>query len=89
MGRERQGRGDRSDVPHGGRLCLPGLEVPEGTGRVQIAMQWHGPFRPALRAFRLSSEPWLFTVDARGRIAARLEGSFGIAEFRAAVEAAL
>jgi hypothetical protein len=46
-------------------------------------------FRPALRAFGLSSEPWLFTVDARGRIAARLEGSFGLAEFRAAVEAAL
>lgn len=45
--------------------------------------------RPQLRAFGLPTEPWLFTVDADGRVAARLEGSFGVAEFRAAVEAAL
>lgn len=45
--------------------------------------------RPPLRAFNLHSEPWLFTVDARGRVAARLEGAFGVNEFRRAVEAAL
>lgn len=45
--------------------------------------------RPPLRAFNLRTEPWLFTIDADGRVAARLEGSFGIDEFRAAVEAAL
>ena len=30
--------------------------------------------RPPLRAFELQTEPWLFTVDARGWVAARLEG---------------
>lgn len=45
--------------------------------------------RPPLQAFRLRTEPWLFTVDRRGRVAARLEGSFSIEEFRAAVKAAL
>jgi hypothetical protein len=46
-------------------------------------------YRPSLRAFGLRTEPWLFTVDRRGRVAARLEGSFGINEFRRAIEAAL
>jgi hypothetical protein len=45
--------------------------------------------RPPLRAYRLRTEPWLFTVDRQGRVAARLEGSFGNDEFRKAVEAAL
>ncbi len=45
--------------------------------------------RPQLRAFHLQTEPWLFTFDRSGRVAARLEGAFGQAEFRAAVEAAL
>ena len=46
-------------------------------------------FREPLQAFSLPSEPWLFTVDRDGRIAARLEGSFGLNAFREAVEAAL
>ncbi|MBS1870322.1 MAG: hypothetical protein JSS99_11730 [Actinobacteria bacterium] len=45
--------------------------------------------RPQLRAYGLTSEPWLFTIDRHGRVAARLEGAFGIDEFRAAIEAAL
>ena len=45
--------------------------------------------RPQLRAFGLQSEPWLFAIDRHGRIAARLEGAFGIDEFRAAIERAL
>lgn len=45
-------------------------------------------FRPPLERYRLQSEPWLFTVDRHGRIAARLEGSFGIRAFREAVRAA-
>ncbi|MGN6188245.1 MAG: TlpA family protein disulfide reductase [Conexibacter sp.] len=45
--------------------------------------------RPQLRAFGLTSEPWLFVIDRRGRIAARLEGAFGIDEFRAAIERGL
>jgi len=45
--------------------------------------------RPQLRAFHLQTEPWLFTFDRSGRVAARLEGAFGRDEFRAAVAAAL
>ncbi len=45
--------------------------------------------RPQLRAFGLTSEPWLFAIDRNGRVAARLEGAFGIDEFRAAIEQAL
>jgi hypothetical protein len=45
--------------------------------------------RPQLRAFGLTSEPWLFVIGADGRVAARLEGAFGIDEFRAAIERGL
>lgn len=45
--------------------------------------------RPQLKAFHLQTEPWLFTVNRRGVIAARLEGAFGINEFRRALEAGL
>lgn len=45
--------------------------------------------RPPLRAFGLRTEPWLFTFNKQGRVAARLEGSFGIDEFRQALESAL
>ena len=45
--------------------------------------------RPQLQAFHLQTEPWLFTINKDGRIAARLEGSFGVNEFRRAIEAAL
>ncbi|HSI79369.1 MAG TPA: hypothetical protein VK919_01845 [Solirubrobacterales bacterium] len=45
--------------------------------------------RDPLLEFNLPTEPWLFTVDAEGRIAARLEGSFGVSEFEQAVQAAL
>jgi hypothetical protein len=45
--------------------------------------------RRQLRAFGLRTEPWLFTFDADGRVAARLEGSFGNRAFERAIEAAL
>jgi hypothetical protein len=45
--------------------------------------------RKPLREFGLRTEPWLFTFDSSGRVAARLEGSFGNRAFRDAVEAAL
>jgi hypothetical protein len=46
-------------------------------------------YRPQLRQWKLPSEPWLFTVDRRGRIAARLEGAFSAAEVERAVDAAV
>jgi hypothetical protein len=45
--------------------------------------------RPQLHSFHLETEPWLFTVNRRGLITARLDGVFGINEARAALEAAL
>jgi hypothetical protein len=45
--------------------------------------------REPLRRFGLRTEPWLFAVGADGRVAARLEGSFGTEAFRKAVEAAI
>jgi hypothetical protein len=45
--------------------------------------------REPLRRFGLETEPWLFTIGADGRVAARLERSFGNGAFREAVEAAL
>jgi hypothetical protein len=46
-------------------------------------------YRTPLRDFHLTSEPWLFTVDRSGRVAARLEGAFGLRGARRAIEAAL
>lgn len=45
--------------------------------------------RPPLRRFGLQTEPWLFTFDRSGRVAARLEGSFGLRAFERAIQAAL
>jgi hypothetical protein len=45
--------------------------------------------RPQLKAFHLQTEPWLFTINRKGVIAARLEGAFGLSEFSQAVQAAL
>jgi len=45
-------------------------------------------FLPQVRAFGLPTEPWLFTVDRDGRIAARIEGAFSAAELEAAIDAA-
>jgi hypothetical protein len=45
--------------------------------------------RKPLREFGLRTEPWLFAIDGDGKVAARLEGSFGTEAFRQAVEAAV
>jgi len=46
-------------------------------------------YRPQLSAFRLPTEPWTFTFDADGRVAARLEGAFSAEELEAAVKKAV
>ena len=45
--------------------------------------------REPLQRFNLQTEPWLFTIDASGRVAARLEGSFGLDAVERAIQAAL
>ncbi len=43
-------------------------------------------FRPQVAAWRLPTEPWAFVIGSDGRIVARFEGAFSVAELRAAVE---
>ena len=45
--------------------------------------------REPLKQFRLRTEPWLFIVNAQGKITARLEGSFGIGAFEHAIKTGL
>jgi hypothetical protein len=44
-----------------------------------------GP-RPQLVEYGLQSEPWLFVVDASGRITTRIEGAFSVSDLRSAVD---
>lgn len=46
-------------------------------------------FRPQVLRWRLPTEPWVFAVDRRGRVAARLEGAFSASELERAVDAAV
>ena len=45
--------------------------------------------REPLAEFGLSTEPWLFVVDEKGVVTARLEGSFGIRAFERAVRSGI
>ena len=46
-------------------------------------------FRPQVLKWRLPTEPWVFAVDRRGRVAARIEGAFSADELERAVDAAV
>jgi hypothetical protein len=46
-------------------------------------------FRPQMKAFHLRTEPWLFAINRRGVIVARLEGAFGTTALTQALQAAL
>jgi hypothetical protein len=46
-------------------------------------------FRPSVAAWSLPTEPWVFTVDSSGRVAARIEGAFSADELNRAIDAAL
>jgi hypothetical protein len=39
-----------------------------------------------MREWKLPTEPWVFVVDRRGRIAARFEGSVSVGELEHAVQ---
>ena len=45
-------------------------------------------FRPQVLKWRLPTEPWLFTIDRKGRIAARIEGAFSAGELEEALKKA-
>ena len=44
--------------------------------------------RPQMAAFHLLSEPWLFTFNRSGKVAARIEGAFSERELAQAIAAA-
>lgn len=46
-------------------------------------------YRPQLKAWGLQTEPWVFAIDRRGRIAAELEGPASVAEIQHAINKAL
>ena len=46
-------------------------------------------YRPQVRDFGLPSEPWAFTIDRNGKVAARLEGAFSARELNAAIDKAV
>jgi hypothetical protein len=46
-------------------------------------------FRPQVAAWRLPTEPWVFTIDREGRVAARLEGAYSARELEGAIKKAL
>jgi hypothetical protein len=41
--------------------------------------------RPQMAAFRLRTEPWLFTFDSSGKVAARIEGAYSERELEEAI----
>jgi hypothetical protein len=45
--------------------------------------------RPSLSRFGLTSEPWLFVMDRKGKVTARLEGSFGFTAMERAIRTGL
>jgi hypothetical protein len=45
-------------------------------------------YRPQFLRYHLPGEPWLFTINRKGKIAAEIEGAFSAAELNKAVDAA-
>ena len=46
-------------------------------------------YRPQFLAFHLPTEPWVFTFNKKGRVAAEIEGAYSPAELNKAVDAAV
>jgi hypothetical protein len=83
------------------RVCGPVVDIAEevksktgGGGAAWIHMEIYRNnmvdegYRPQVAAWHLPTEPWLFAVDAKGRIGARLEGAFSASELERALKAA-
>lgn len=80
------------------RVCGPVVDVTEqvkaevGDGVAFIHQEIYNEndpskgIRPQLKAFGLQTEPWIFLIGKDGRIKQRIEGAYGVAELRAAVE---
>src|SRR6476469_1095011 len=51
--------------------------------------QLHDGYRPQFLRYHLPTEPWLFTINRKGKIAAEIEGAFSADELNKAVDAAM
>jgi hypothetical protein len=82
------------------RVCGPVVDVleqvkadnPDAAAYIHMEV-WNGNSREGgrrsqVRAYGLPSEPWLFAIDARGRVAERIEGAFSAEEAEAALRKA-
>jgi hypothetical protein len=81
------------------RVCGPVVDIAEEVkaGRDDVEFihmevfqdnQLDKGLRPQLVDYNLQTEPWVFTVDPKGRVAARIEGAFSSRELEAAIERA-
>ena len=81
------------------RVCAPVVDVAEQVKAANQDVVWihqeiynenevEKGFREPVRKWKLPSEPWVFAINAKGRVAARLEGAFSPAELQKAVDAA-
>ena len=64
--------------PASGRHCLEFLERRNATSPNPAASNWE--VAPAMQAFGLTTEPWLYLMDADGKIIYRVEGLFTTTE---------
>jgi hypothetical protein len=83
------------------RVCGPVVDVAEqakheyGDKAAFIHMEIYNEndpgqgVRPQVRAFRLPSEPWLFTIDRQGVVRDAVEGAFGLKLMHQAVDKAI
>lgn len=83
------------------RVCGPVIDVTEqvaderGDEAAFVHMEIYNDndiakgFRPQVGAWGLPTEPWVFVIDADGRLAARIEGAFSVDELNAAIDAAI
>ena len=82
------------------RVCGPVVDVleqvkadnPDAAAFIHMEI-WNrnsreGGQRPQVRAYGLPSEPWLFAIDRRGRVADRIEGAFSAEEAEEALRKA-
>jgi hypothetical protein len=82
------------------RVCGPVVDVAEqvksemGADAAFIHMEVYKDndpnegIRPQLAAYGLRTEPWLFVIDADGKVSTRIEGAFSAEELREAIEKA-
>jgi hypothetical protein len=79
------------------RICGPVVDIAEQVQRefgdrvafihqeVYVDNDINKGIRPQMRAYRLPSEPWLFVIDASGKVSTVIEGAFSVGELEDAV----